>query len=137
MTIKEISKQIAELEKQKRELELQEIAEHQELAKQHIGRCFKINGDKYAKVIGVPQVMHRMIGFDYNKYQYPAIFIGVNCCPDVRETSIVPFHEGKLFAGAWGEGHDMFNTYEEITPEKFCEKFREKLREFCEKISVE
>ena len=54
MNIKEINKQIHELERQHRELEKKEIEEFKLEAVNNVGRCFIING-KYAKVIDIPQ----------------------------------------------------------------------------------
>lgn len=125
MTIKEINKQIHELELQRRELEKKEVEEFKLEAVNNVGRCFIING-KYAKVINIPQEEWDMSGnCHYNKYQYPALYLS---------DELVPFYEDTLFSGAWGVGHDILNKYVEITPEEFEIEFEKKLNKFRNKI---
>lgn len=136
MTLKEIDKQIADLRFRRHEIEKREIAEHQKSARQHIGRCFKINGSRYAKVIDIPQVMHTKTGINYNQYQYPALYLGYEVRFETRHKSPVPFYEDNLFAAAWGEGNDFLNTYEEITAEEFAAEFERLLADFRNQIGV-
>lgn len=125
MTIKEINKQIHELERQRRELEKKEIEEFKLEAVNNVGRCFIING-KYAKVIDIPQEEWDMSGnWHYNKYQYPALYLS---------DELVPFYEDTLFSGAWGVGNNILNDYTEITPEEFEVEFEKKLNKFRNKI---
>ena len=125
MTIKEINKQIHELECQRRELEKKEIEEFKLEAVNNVGRCFIING-KYAKVIDIPQEEWDMSGnWHYNKYQYPALYLS---------DELVPFYEDTLFSGAWGVGNNVLNDYTEISPEEFEIEFEKKLNEFRNKI---
>lgn len=125
MTIKEINKQIHELERQRRELEKKEIEEFKLEAVNNVGRCFIING-KYAKVIDIPQEEWDMSGnCHYNKYQYPALYLS---------DELVPFYEDTLFSGAWGVGNNILNDYTEISPEEFEIEFEKKLNEFRNKI---
>lgn len=125
MTIKEINKQIHELERQRRELEKKEIEEFKLEAVNNVGRCFVING-KYVKVIDIPQEEWDMSGnCHYNKYQYPALYLS---------DELVPFYEDTLFSGAWGVGNNILNDYTEITPEEFEIEFEKKLNKFRNKI---
>ena len=125
MNIKEINKQIHELERQRRELEKKEIEEFKLEAVNNVGRCFIING-KYAKVIDIPQEEWDMSGnWHYNKYQYPALYLS---------DELVPFYEDTLFSGAWGVGNNILNDYTEISPEEFEIEFEKKLDEFRNKI---
>ena len=125
MNIKEINKQIHELERQRRELEKKEIEEFKLEAVNNVGRCFIING-KYAKVIDIPQAEWDMSGnWHYNKYQYPALYLS---------DELVPFYEDTLFSGAWGVGNNILNDYTEISPEEFEIEFEKKLNEFRNKI---
>lgn len=125
MNIKEINKQIHELERQRRELEKKEIEEFKLEAVNNVGRCFIING-KYAKVIDIPQEEWDMSGnWHYNKYQYPALYLS---------DELVPFYEDTLFSGAWGVGNNILNDYTEIPPEEFEIEFEKKLNEFRNKI---
>lgn len=125
MNIKEINKQIHELERQRRELEKKEIEEFKLEAVNNVGRCFIING-KYAKVIDIPQEEWDMSGnWHYNKYQYPALYLS---------DEFVPFYEDTLFSGAWGVGNNILNDYTEISPEEFEIEFEKKLNEFRNKI---
>lgn len=138
MTLKEIDKQIAELKVLRRQIEDEARERFKEKAKQHIGRCFKVNG-KYAKIIDIPHEYHTMTGIEFNKYQFPAIYLGID--PDAYRagydrTPVVPFYEDTLFSGAWGEGNDSLNTYEEITPEEFEREFAEVLDKFRYQIGV-
>ena len=125
MNIKEINKQIHELERQRRELEKKEIEEFKLEAVNNVGRCFIING-KYAKVIDIPQEEWDMSGnWHYNKYQYPALYLS---------DELVPFYEDTLLSGAWGVGNNILNDYTEISPEEFEIEFEKKLNEFRNKI---
>lgn len=125
MNIKEINKQIHELERQRRELEKKEIEEFKLEAVNNVGRCFIING-KYAKVIDIPQEEWDMSGnWHYNKYQYPALYLS---------DELVPFYEDTLFSGTWGVGNNILNDYTEISPEEFEIEFEKKLNEFRNKI---
>lgn len=74
ITIKDIDQQIMELKALRRELYLKEIVEFKEHAAANVGRCFIVDG-RFAKVIGVPQEEHTMASIDFNKYQYPALFL--------------------------------------------------------------
>lgn len=136
MTLREIDEQIAVLRSQRHELEKQEIDEHRKSARQHIGRCFKINGSRYVKVIDVPPVMHTKTGINYNRYQYPALYLGHEVNFETRRKSLVPFYEDKLFSAAWGEGDDFLNTYEEITTEEFATEFERLWADFRNQIEV-
>ena len=128
MTIKEIDKQITELRNLRYEAEKKEIAEFKEKAKANVGRCFLINGSRYAKVIDIPQEEPTMTGFNFNQYQYPALFLG---------SRKRPFKFDTLFSAAWGEGHDCLNTdYKEISSEEFQTKFDEILDDFRNRMTA-
>lgn len=119
MTLKEIDDKILELKQRRHELEKLERKEFQKNAQKNVGRCFKINGCKYAKVIDVPQEQWTRTHYMFNEYQYPALFL---------TNDTIPFEEDTLFSGAWGVGHnDPWTTYEEITQEEFAEAFEKRI----------
>lgn len=126
MTLKEIDKQINELNNKRRELEKQEREKFKEQAKVNIGRCFIINNKKYAKVIDIPKEEYTMTSVRFNEYQYPAIYLD--------ETEDVPFYYDNLFSGAWGIGNDFFDTYKEITQEEFNMEFDRVMQKFKNNI---
>lgn len=131
MTVKEIDKQIQELQIIRQKLERQEIADYKIEAEKNVGRCFIINGYTYVKVIGIPQEKNTMTGIIFNRYQYPALFLK----KQFTEGVITPFTEGNLFSAAWGEGIDLRGrTYKEISKEEFNVEFSSKMNEFREKV---
>lgn len=128
MTVKEIDKQITELRNLRYEAEKNEIAEFKEKAKTNIGRCFLINEATYVKVIDIPQEIPTMTGFNFNRYQYPALFL---------RNKKHPFEFDDLFSAAWGEGNNVLDTdYKEISKEEFQTKFDEILDDFRNRITA-
>ena len=133
MDLKELNKQISDIDKQtcllsqrRRALEEQKIEEFQKQAVEHVGRCFKVNGDEYAIVIDVPQNSYdRTDRSMFNEYQFPAVYLN-------DET--IPFSDGTLFSGAWKVGKVMVGEYVEISLDEFKEEFEkriDKLRNIC------
>ena len=126
MTLKEIDDKILELKQRRHELEKLERKEFQKNAQKNVGRCFKINGCKYAKVIDVPQEQWTRTHYIFNEYQYPALFL---------TNDTIPFEEDTLFSGAWGVGNnDPWTTYEEITQEAFAKEFETRVQKLREKF---
>lgn len=131
ITIKDIDQQIMELKTLRRELYLKEIAAFKERAAANVGRCFIIDG-RYAKVLDVPQEEHTRTSIDFNKYQYPALFL----TSDTRE--LVPFYGDTIFSGYWGDGNDpLHSSVQEISNEEFKKEYLRVLHEFQNKIGVE
>ena len=131
ITIKDIDQQIMELKVLRRELYLKEIAEFKERAAANVGRCFIIDG-RYAKVLDVPQEEHTRTRIDFNKYQYPALFL----TSDTRE--LVPFYGDTIFSGYWGDGNDpLHSSVQEISNEEFKTEYLRVLHEFKAKIGIE
>ena len=133
MDLKELNKQISDIDKQtcllsqrRRALEEQKIEEFQKQAVEHVGRCFKVNGDEYAIVIDVPKNEYDRTGRSmFNEYQFPAIYLN---------DDLVPFRDGTLFSGAWKVGKVMVGEYVEISLDEFKEEFEkriDKLRNIC------
>lgn len=126
MTIEELDIQIAELQHQRRELEKEEREAFLKSAQDNVGRCFIINDTTYVKVIDVPQVKQTMTSTEFNRYQYPAIYI---------TTEEIPFEIDALFSGAWDEGYVYPKTrFKEITQEEFNTRFDEAIKEFSNRI---
>ena len=118
MTLKEIDNEISKLKQLRNELEKQERKEFQKNAQKNVGRCFKINGHTYSKIIDVPQEQYMRTHVEFNEYQYPALTL---------TNDVIPFEEDTLFSGAWGVGNnDPWTTYEEITQEEFAEEFEKR-----------
>lgn len=130
-TLKEINQEISRLQAMRLELYIQEIATFTEKAKENIGRCFIVDG-KYAKVLDVPQTEYMRTKVDFNRYQYPALWI------DNDSKTLVPFYEDTIFSGYWGDGNDpLHSTVQEISNEEFKEEYLRVLHEFQTKIGVE
>lgn len=126
MTIKEIDQKIAELRQERNKLEAEDREKFFEVAKNNIGRCFKVDG-VFVKVIDVPVVEETKTGTRCNEYQYPALWLD--------DDDVIPFYSITLFSGAWGVGHDVFNNnYEEISKEEFNAEFDRRIAEFVKKI---
>ena len=129
MTIKEIDDQIRELTNRRYELKKQEIEHDKQEARKNVGRCFKVDGI-YAKIVGIPRETYTMRGgVNFNRYQYPAVYL-CKCQKD----NIIPFHEDTLFSGAWGDGHDVRHTYEEISRDEFQAEFDRRLQQFRDAV---
>lgn len=128
MTLKEIDNEISKFKQLRRELEKQERKEFQKNAQKNVGRCFKINGSIYAKVVDVPQEQWTKTHYLFNEYQYPALLL---------TNGTIPFEEDTLFSGAWGVGNnDPWTTYEEITQEEFAEEFEKRVNKLREVYKI-
>lgn len=130
MTIREIDAEITRLRNLRYEKEKQEIADFKIAAQQHVGRCFKTDGC-YVMVLGVPMERLTKTGIDYNRYQFPALFIRHTKGFKRHKISheyLEPMDVENLFSGAWGDGHNILEKkYEEITPDEFYSYFCEAL----------
>lgn len=126
MTIKEIDQKIAELRQERHRLEIEDRKKFFEVAKNNIGRCFKVNG-VFVKVLDIPVAEETKTGTHFNEYQYPALWLAYD--------DGVPFYADTLFSGAWGVGHDLLNNnYEEISKEEFNAEFDRRIAKFVKKI---
>ena len=125
MTLQEVNKQISELQCKRRELEKQYIENFKKDARQHVGRCFKIDDKYYIKVIGIPQERHTMTGIEFNEYQFPAIKL---------VDDIIPFERTDLPSAAVGIGMDPLHTYQEILKEEFEEEFQKRIDRFSKNV---
>ena len=130
-TVKEIDQEISRLQAMRLDLYIQEIATFTEKAKENIGRCFIVDG-KYAKVLDVPQTEYMRTKVDFNRYQYPALWI------DSNSKELIPFYEDTIFSGYWGDGNDpLHSSVQEISNEEFQKEYLRVLHEFQTKIGVE
>lgn len=130
-TVKEIDQEISRLQAMRLDLYIQEIATFTEKAKENIGRCFIVDG-KYAKVLDVPQTEYMRTKVDFNRYQYPALWI------DSNSKELIPFYEDTIFSGYWGDGNDpLHSSVQEISNEEFKTEYLRVLHEFQTKIGVE
>ena len=130
-TLKEIDQEISRLQAMRLELYIQEIATFTEKARENIGRCFIVDG-KYVKVLDVPQTAYMRTKVDFNRYQYPALWI------DNVPNELVPFHEDTIFSGYWGDGNEPpHSSVQEISNEEFKKEYLRVLHEFQTKIGVE
>ena len=130
-TVKEIDKEISRLQAMRLELYIQEIATFTEKARENIGRCFIVDG-KYAKVLDVPQTAYMRTKVDFNRYQYPALWI------DSNSKELIPFYEDTIFSGYWGDGNDpLHSSVQEISNEEFKTEYLRVLHEFKAKIGIE
>ena len=124
--MKKIYDQLAELEKQKRELEKSEYRAFVYKVQNLVGKCFKRNNRLY-KIIDVPQEKWD-IGdhYTYNPYQFPAIML----FSDVGD--------GFFYSVDTLYIRDFNNIeYEEISSEEFAKRWEELAKSFAEKYLKE
>lgn len=127
--IDKIDNEISELEIKRHYLNGQKTKEVQKEAQKHIGRCFKINGKQYVKVIGVPEEdFDHMLNPYFDEHLFHAIFLA-----DV-EGCDVPFVYDLLHSEAWGDGCESYDTYEEISQDEFNAEFKRVLNDFKSRV---
>lgn len=132
--IEHLERQIRSLNARKITLEKEAREQWCEQARRHVGRCFKVNG-VYAKVIDIPRGRAGLADYMFNPYQFPALFLASES-DQYGTPSIVPMYEDTIFSGAWGEGNDPNNTYEEIAAEEFNQELNRVLGIFRQQIGV-
>lgn len=118
--MKKIYDQLAELEKQKRELEKSEYRAFVYKVQNLVGKCFKRNNTLY-KIINVPQERWDVVNnYSYNPHQFPAIIL----FPDVEEG---------FFYGIDTLYIRDFNNieYDEISSEEFAKRWEELANSFA------
>lgn len=133
MTIKEIDAEITRLRNLRYQLEKDNIQKFKAEAQKHVGRCFIVDG-RYVMVIDVPQEVPTTHGFEFNKYQFPALFVrsdkGIMTI-SASGGKLLPFKIDTLFSGIWGDGHDpLQRRCREITPDEFYAYFAEAMHKF-------
>ena len=132
MTISEISAEIERLEALKKVLVRQDEAKFLEDAKSHIGRCFRISGHKYVKVLDVPQYEPTLRGNFLNTHQFPGVIIDLEKPVGFSKHPFMDNELGleldKIFSGCWGQGKRV-DKCEEISKEEFEMVFNERLEE--------
>ena len=115
MYIEEIDREIHRLNNLKNEQVRKYIKEHQEKAKENVGRCFEIFNGRYfiyARVIDVPQKEEKRTGVDYNEYAYKALFI--------NQELEISIYTGMIDSSCWTKGEIFYkNKIGEISLEKF------------------
>lgn len=128
IAIKEIDNKIVDLQDEQRNLYGQRNEAFKKEAQKHIGRCFKINGEHYVKVVGVPEEQFDMnMRLCFNEYLFPAIFLD-------NEEGCVPFVYDVLHSEAWGVGGIGMSKYEEISQDEFNAEFKRRIDIFRNKI---
>lgn len=119
MTLEEIDKKISKLQNERRVLYLEHIKTFKQEAQKNVGRCFKYKDGNMAKVIGIPQEELRKKEIHINEYQYPAIYISLEC------TDEFPVRYDMIHSSAWGVGcMNLFSECEEISQEEFNNTLR-------------
>lgn len=142
--IANIDKEIAKLQTMRRELEEQEREQHKEQARKFVGKCYRSRKGNVIKIIGIPRTYLYMRGIEYDKYQFPAIFLNY---PDVLQEAItgddclynfspiccdtVRLDIDKGIPNSWDVVYD-----EEITEQEFNVEFDKCIKSFKEKINV-
>lgn len=122
LTTKQLEMEICRLNAQLWKRRRMDIAEHKERSIAQIGRCFKNNYGQYVIVAHVPEEIDTMGGTEYNRYQFPGIWLN---------NELVPFEVDTVFSGVWGDGNPrvLDAKYEEITPEEFLQVFDERIQQ--------
>lgn len=146
MTLKEAKDEMYRLKNIVRELEEKEREAHREDARKFVGKCYKDGSGKALKIIGIPRTYQRMMGTDYNPYQFPAVFLQYPDTP--REQCIrdeldefAPCYCDTVYInvekGVPGCGLQVkSDIYQEITKEEFDAEFDKCMVSFKEKINV-
>lgn len=137
----EIDEQIQELRNKRDELEKNDIATFKEQAQANVGRCFR-NGNHYVKIIGIPQEINTKTGFQFDRYNYPALHLGYNTSDIARlamykRKPIIPFYEDTIHSSIWSKEKLIIqHQYEEITLEEFNIELEKRLQKFREDIGI-
>ena len=141
-TIKDIDKEIAKLQAMRRELEEQEREQHKEKARQFVGKCYRSINGKVIKIIGIPRTYLYLRGIEYNKYQFPAIFLQY---PNMPRESIIrdefddfsPLYCDTVHLDVEkGIPSDWDAVYDEITEQEFSVEFDKCIKSFKEQINA-
>ena len=146
MTLKEVQNEIDRLNRIKRELEEQDRESHRQAAHQFVGKCYKSNKGKIAKVISIPRTIQHMTGTEYNQYRFPAVFLNYpsalrdECIYDDTD-EFVPLYCDTMYLDITAEtpGRNACfweDQWDEITPEEFDAEFDKCIASFKEQISV-
>ena len=104
------------IERQKIQKEFHEEFQQEERCR--IGHCYRIGSNRWAVVTDVPQSKNLKNTVEFNKYQFPALYVSL-----AKEDEDAPIYEDRIFSAAWGAARDEIDAYEEITPEEFLERF--------------
>ena len=127
--IREIDRQIALLNYQRRQIIMDEIKNFQNEHRHNIGRCFKTPNGRCAIITGVP-VVGRSYDFSpsFNQHQFPALIL--ERMSD-KET-VVPFSDDTIFSRNGVDfGTDPITgdpVYKEISFEEFMKEFEMRVK---------
>lgn len=146
MTASEIRVEICRLQALERQMEEEERNKHREAARKFVGKCYKSNKGKIAKVISIPRTIQHMTGTEYNQYRFPAVFL--NYPSTLRDECIyddidefAPLYCDTMYLDITAEtpGRNACfweDQWDEITPEEFDAEFDKCIASFKEQISV-
>lgn len=138
MTLKEINEEIAKLQALKRQMEDIDVEENKKLARQFVGKCYRVHGTYFIKILGIPRTQLTLHGRHYNEYQYPVLIL--NYPEKLRDTYIgdddfYPCHYEDLHFDLWrGDKSKCAIDYHEITEEEFELEFNKCIKHFKKQI---
>ena len=134
--IKQLDKQIAELQQERRKLALDDFKSYQGENTRHVGRCFSIDGGRFAIITGTPRdVMY--------KNWFPCFMLDTTVEEDPdevlpRNNGIVPFYEDALWFDektGFGDMDAKEPTYKEISRDEFVSQFAKHIRLLIDRVS--
>lgn len=138
MTLREAKDEMYRMQNIVRKLEEEELDAHREAARKFVGKCYKSSDGEFFKIIGIPRTYLHMSGCDYNRYQFPAVFLQYPDMPNERcfnneLDAFVPCYCDTIYLNI-DDGHPRGCI--EIAAEEFNEAFDEHIAYFKEQIKV-
>lgn len=128
-----ITNKIIDLQKKQHEILFQRDKQFLEKAEKEIGRCFYDTDRKlHVMIIGTPVVKEQFTGYQLNRHQYPAIFVGED---EDNPASIIPIFQGEFFVES-DNGIDTYTaSFYEINQKDFYREFQKQLDRFQREIT--
>lgn len=137
MTLKEINDEISRLQVLQRQMREEEINQHKEMARQFIGKCYRIDGLVF-KIIGVPRTRLTMTSSIYNPYQFPALVLHyANKLRDIyvsEEDNFYPCYYDDVYFNLWDDDSKQPKSFYEISKEEFDVEFNKRIEYFKKQV---
>lgn len=138
MTLDEINVRIAELQAIKRRMEEAGVEKNKQLARQFVGKCYRLNSGRVIKIIGIPRTQLTLHNSHYNQFQYPALVLKY---PDklsntfICDDELYPCNYEDVYFDLWrGDKSKCASYFHEITKEEFDVEFNKCIEYFKKQI---
>ena len=147
MTASEVRAEIRRLQNIEKQLEEEERERHRQQSRKFVGKCYKSENGTVLKIVDIPRTFLTMTHTDYNKYQFPAIFLNYpESLPKNRYISddsddFTPVYYDTIYMdierGIPEDGLVICREdYKEISQEEFDAEYDKCMANFKELISV-